>query len=113
MKIVWVRRGRYERVTWVCVCVFFFFFQAEDGIRGLVRARGRGDGYRRQGLARCGKGAGPLLIGSQAVTAPRGTGEDRLCLLYPSDAAEHLTRVDLGGQHLTFSKTRTVPPTDL
>ena len=28
-----------------------FFFQAEDGIRGLVRSRGLGDVYKRQGLA--------------------------------------------------------------
>ena len=30
----------------------FFFFQAEDGIRDLVRARGLGDVYKRQDLAR-------------------------------------------------------------
>ena len=29
-----------------CVCVFFF--QAEDGIRDLVRSRGLGDVYKRQ-----------------------------------------------------------------
>ena len=29
-------------------CVFFFFFQAEDGIRDLVRSRGLGDVYKRQ-----------------------------------------------------------------
>ena len=29
--------------------VFFFFFQAEDGIRDLVRSRGLGDVYKRQG----------------------------------------------------------------
>ena len=29
---------------------FFFFFQAEDGIRDLCRARGRGDGDKRQTL---------------------------------------------------------------
>ena len=28
----------------------FFFFQAEDGIRDLVRSRGLGDVYKRQGL---------------------------------------------------------------
>src|SRR5665811_1462939 len=28
---------------------FFFFFQAEDGIRDLVRSRGLGDVYKRQG----------------------------------------------------------------
>ena len=30
----------------------FFFFQAEDGIRDLVRSRGLGDVYKRQLLAR-------------------------------------------------------------
>ena len=30
--------------------VFFFFFQAEDGIRDLVRSRGLGDVYKRQCL---------------------------------------------------------------
>ena len=29
-------------------CVFVFFFQAEDGIRDLVRSRGLGDVYKRQ-----------------------------------------------------------------
>ena len=32
-----------------CYCgVRFFFFQAEDGIRDLVRSRGLGDVYKRQ-----------------------------------------------------------------
>ena len=31
---------------------FFFFFQAEDGIRDLVRSRGLGDVYKRQVLQR-------------------------------------------------------------
>ena len=41
------------------VCVFmcvtvteFFFFQAEDGIRDLVRSRGLGDVYKRQEMDR-------------------------------------------------------------
>ena len=29
---------------------FVFFFQAEDGIRDLVRSRGLGDVYKRQGI---------------------------------------------------------------
>ena len=40
----------------ICFCFFFlcfsfflFFFQAEDGIRDLVRSRGLGDVYKRQG----------------------------------------------------------------
>ena len=32
----------------MCVYVFFFLFQAEDGIRDLVRSRGLGDVYKRQ-----------------------------------------------------------------
>ena len=30
------------------LCVVLFFFQAEDGIRDLVRSRGLGDVYKRQ-----------------------------------------------------------------
>ena len=41
--VVWCRCVR------VCVVVVvFFFFQAEDGIRDLVRSRGLGDVYKRQ-----------------------------------------------------------------
>ena len=32
------------------LCSRFFFFQAEDGIRDLVRSRGLGDVYKRQGV---------------------------------------------------------------
>ena len=37
----------------MCVCVIFFF-QAEDGIRDLVRSRGLGDVYKRQVYDRAG-----------------------------------------------------------
>ena len=41
------------------VLVFWcFFFQAEDGIRDLVRSRGLGDVYKRQGSGRSGPGPG-------------------------------------------------------
>ena len=33
------------------IYVIFFFFQAKDGIRDLVRSRGLGDVYKRQGKA--------------------------------------------------------------
>eukprot|EP00657_Telonema_sp_P-1_P003983 TRINITY_DN19234_c0_g1_i1.p1 TRINITY_DN19234_c0_g1~~TRINITY_DN19234_c0_g1_i1.p1 ORF type:complete len:157 (-),score=58.73 TRINITY_DN19234_c0_g1_i1:46-516(-) len=37
-------------VIFLCdIICFFFFFQAEDGIRDLVRSRGLGDVYKRQG----------------------------------------------------------------
>ena len=32
----------------LCGCCVVFFFQAEDGIRDLVRSRGLGDVYKRQ-----------------------------------------------------------------
>ena len=34
--------------VWLLFLLFFFFFQAEDGIRDLVRSRGLGDVYKRQ-----------------------------------------------------------------
>ena len=39
-----------EYVVIACAffCICFFFFQAEDGIRDLVRSRGLGDVYKRQ-----------------------------------------------------------------
>ena len=40
---VGMRKGGNEKVV-----VFCFFFQAEDGIRDLVRSRGLGDVYKRQ-----------------------------------------------------------------
>ena len=38
------------RIWQLCMCSFFF--QAEDGIRYLVRSRGLGDVYKRQGQPR-------------------------------------------------------------
>ena len=47
-----------------------FFFQAEDGIRDLVRSRGLGDVYKRQAHSRCPRepkqGDGP-----EVTAAPR------------------------------------------
>ena len=45
----------------------FFFFQAEDGIRDLVRSRGLGDVYKRQALSeviRRGINARLLVVGN-------------------------------------------------
>ena len=43
----------------------FFFFQAEDGIRDLVRSRGLGDVYKRQGLSRHSRERQPARQGSR------------------------------------------------
>ena len=45
MLVMWVRL--IEAIH--CLIAVFFFFQAEDGIRDLVRSRGLGDVYKRQG----------------------------------------------------------------
>ena len=37
-------------MTYVFSLFWIFFFQAEDGIRDLVRSRGLGDVYKRQGI---------------------------------------------------------------
>ena len=55
------------------VCVFLvgvvvcFFFQAEDGIRDLVRSRGLGDVYKRQGYQRLGCGNQGVAPGCAAI----------------------------------------------
>ena len=48
-------------------CLIWFFFQAEDGIRDLVRSRGLGDVYKRQG----GQG---LISGRKAFQRPMKEG---------------------------------------
>ena len=48
--------------------MFFFFFQAEDGIRDLVRSRGLGDVYKRQvPYQRCGSRARRVSLASTAM----------------------------------------------
>ena len=51
-------------MTWLCVYCFVvmdcFFFQAEDGIRDLVRSRGLGDVYKRQDEGPGGLGAADI-----------------------------------------------------
>ena len=44
--------------------LLFFFFQAEDGIRCLVRSRGLGDVYKRQlpPLRACGRRGGGIYL---------------------------------------------------
>ena len=85
-----------------------FFFQAEDGIRDLVRSRGLGDVYKRQRLVAAEEMARPV----EADVLDRLEGEalvvdfdafDR-CLLYTSDAADERSSVDLGGRRIIKKK---------
>ena len=86
-----------------------FFFQAEDGIRDLVRSRGLGDVYKRQDedLARwiddlAGRGYRRVRTGALGTTASLRV---EACLLYTSDAADERSSVDLGGRRIIKKKT--------
>ena len=87
----------------------FFFFQAEDGIRDLVRSRGLGDVYKRQ--AEAGVARAALIVGAGYALNGEMTQKDLeaarfwLCLLYTSDAADDLLCVDLGGRRIIQKKT--------
>ena len=83
----------------------FFFFQAEDGIRELVRSRGLGDVLRDRGS-------------TEVRTAPKGKPEElterkvprqddsEVCLLYTSDDADERSSVDLGGRRVIQKKKK-------
>ena len=90
-----------------CLCCFIlgvFFFQAEDGIRDLVRSRGLGDVYKRQGYASSMQLSAleiKLLVG--LMRARHGALvliNTWRCLLYTSDAADERSSVDLGGRRI-------------
>ena len=89
----------------------FFFFQAEDGIRDLVRSRGLGDVYKRQvwytyvDLSDIDEIVESHLKNGQVVE--RLLTPAHLCLLYTSDAADDLLCVDLGGRRIITKKKRT------
>ena len=91
----------------------FFFFQAEDGIRDLVRSRGLGDVYKRQVEERLLFGLVDnrfrLAVGQYSV--PRFDEEVQvgICLLYTSDAADERSSVDLGGRRIIKKKHRDGP----
>ena len=80
------------------------FFQAEDGIRDLVRSRGLGDVYKRQAagglLCVVGPGPGGGEGGLAPGAAPAAGRRAFACLLYTSDAADERSSVDLGGRRI-------------
>ena len=91
------------------IAYVFFFFQAEDGIRDLVRSRGLGDVYKRQRLScvlwrAVALRRGDLLVDSHRAQVGR-SGWACICLLYTSDAADERSSVDLGGRRIIKKKT--------
>ena len=86
----------------------YCFFQAEDGIRDLVRSRGLGDVYKRQDGVAGLHVAGERLIrrADPFRRAHHGfvVGDHERCLLYTSDAADERSSVDLGGRRIIKKK---------
>ena len=90
------------------VLLLFFFFQAEDGIRYLVRSRGLGDVYKRQ-VPNCAHCDVSLTYHKRSHElrchyCGRGYPPPTACLLYTSDAADERSSVDLGGRRIIKKK---------
>ena len=90
--------------------VIIFFFQAEDGIRDLVRSRGLGDVYKRQvdtRRARVDHQHRPEAEVENRQCQPGvERAQDKRCLLYTSDAADERSSVDLGGRRIIKKKKK-------
>ena len=90
------------------LCVFFF--QAEDGIRDLVRSRGLGDVYKRQEW----EYLTTIFLKLHSYPECHQTHKRQwfhpylilVCLLYTSDAADERSSVDLGGRRIIKKKKR-------
>ena len=103
-------------------CLCFFFFQAEDGIRDLVRSRGLGDVYKRQRQSAgrlaesernadvCRRHGDPHLFARLLLQGKRRplSSEREVCLLYTSDAADERSSVDLGGRRIIKKKKQRI-----
>ena len=85
-----------------------FFFQAEDGIRDLVRSRGLGDVYKRQSFngysIHAIRGGKNSSYKAGKLSNHRDYAVFRICLLYTSDAADERSSVDLGGRRIIKKK---------
>ena len=94
-------------MTCLCEALFFFFFQAEDGIRDLVRSRGLGDVYKRQRYQNSVRDENHVES-SYILYADEFAGIQAIyryiCLLYTSDAADERSSVDLGGRRIIKKK---------
>ena len=110
MQLMWhvVKFAKYH-VNSICLC---FFFQAEDGIRDLVRSRGLGDVYKRQVIicVRLDSKLPKAWVSSASLMdlfecAARVSCS---CLLYTSDAADERSSVDLVGRRIIKKKNKSI-----
>ena len=83
-------------------------FQAEDGIRDLVRSRGLGDVYKRQDCCWRRQCSNNWCRDILNIDGLRGgwniIASICRCLLYTSDAADERSSVDLGGRRIIKKK---------
>ena len=90
--------------------LIFFFFQAEDGIRDLVRSRGLGDVYKRQreNFANMQNKYDLVLLLNYTKNFISNLEKCHIniCLLYTSDAADERSSVDLGGRRIIKKKNK-------
>ena len=90
--------------------IVFFFFQAEDGIRDLVRSRGLGDVYKRQEWLQTISDGDTIRLRQARAQGLKNELALReslaCCLLYTSDAADERSSVDLGGRRIIKKKNR-------
>ena len=91
---------------------FLFFFQAEDGIRDLVRSRGLGDVYKRQQyhyslFVKVNQMKSNEDFFSQMQLILQRVDHIH-CLLYTSDAADERSSVDLGGRRIIKKKKKEI-----
>ena len=97
-----------DRDGWTA-CLLFVFFQAEDGIRYLVRSRGLGDVYKRQSMPSWNGWPSSKSARASAWTFTTASSSRFMllacCLLYTSDAADERSSVDLGGRRILKKKT--------
>ena len=85
----------------LCVLLFCLFFQAEDGIRDLVRSRGLGDVYKRQSIACVIMGNLEYRRENMATRTPK--------LILKQCDAEILHEAIKGHEHLARKLNVTVP----
>ena len=89
-------------------CFLIFLWQAEDGIRDLVRSRGLGDVYKRQismSASSCVRIGSLRSVCDRMVPISSRSGKKiSTCLLYTSDAADERSSVDLGGRRIIKKK---------
>ena len=95
------------KYTHSCGIIDFFFFQAEDGIRDLVRSRGSEMCIRDR--HRTGRNLAIILNALHVSNYVVGDINQKnvlvnSCLLYTSDAADERSSVDLGGRRIIKKK---------